>query len=112
MQISERIKELMLEAGYASPELATRAIKLSELILADITYSKSEPVAWMYQWKYGQDKTKMFSTVRWPTSDVYQEWALGIIEPVPAATISTVEGRCYRAVLAKSNKRYNGAMPK
>jgi hypothetical protein len=35
MQISERIKQLMLEAGYASPELATRAIKLSELIVKE-----------------------------------------------------------------------------
>ena len=30
--MNERLKQLMLEAGYAAPELAGRAIKLSELI--------------------------------------------------------------------------------
>jgi hypothetical protein len=31
--MNERIKQLMLEAGYAAPELAERANKLIELIL-------------------------------------------------------------------------------
>lgn len=31
--MNERIKELMLEAGYAAPELAGRANKLAELIV-------------------------------------------------------------------------------
>ena len=33
--MNERIKELMLEAGYAAPELASRANKLAELIVAE-----------------------------------------------------------------------------
>ena len=39
--MNERLRELMLEAGYAAPELAGRALKLSELIIrkcADIGY--------------------------------------------------------------------------
>jgi hypothetical protein len=31
--MNERIKELMLEAGYAAPEMAGRANKLAELIV-------------------------------------------------------------------------------
>jgi hypothetical protein len=33
--MNERIKELMLEAGYAAPELAGRANKFAELIVAE-----------------------------------------------------------------------------
>ena len=33
--MNERIRELMLEAGYAAPELAGRANKLAELIIAE-----------------------------------------------------------------------------
>ncbi len=33
--MNERIKELMLEAGYAAPELASRANKLAELIVRE-----------------------------------------------------------------------------
>ena len=33
--MNERIKELMLEAGYAAPEIAGRAHKLSELIVQE-----------------------------------------------------------------------------
>lgn len=33
--MNERIKQLMLEAGYAAPELAGRATKLVELIIQD-----------------------------------------------------------------------------
>jgi len=33
--MNARIKELMLEAGYASPELASRAKKLAELIIKE-----------------------------------------------------------------------------
>jgi hypothetical protein len=59
----------------------------------------------------------MLSLVRWPTSDVYQEWALGVIEPLPIPTVAlaapaTIEGRSRKAVLAKGNKRYSGGMPK
>jgi hypothetical protein len=33
--MNERLKELMLEAGYAAPELAGRAHKLAELIVLE-----------------------------------------------------------------------------
>jgi hypothetical protein len=33
--INPRLKELMLEAGYAAPELASRAHKLAELIVRE-----------------------------------------------------------------------------
>jgi hypothetical protein len=33
--LNERLKQLMLEAGYAAPELAGRAKKLSELIVQE-----------------------------------------------------------------------------
>ena len=34
--MNERIKKLMLEAGFAAPELAGRADKLAELIVKDV----------------------------------------------------------------------------
>jgi len=33
--MNERLKELMLEAGYAAPEMAGRANKLAELIVRE-----------------------------------------------------------------------------
>ena len=33
--MNERIKQLMLEAGYAAPEIAGRAQRLAELIVRD-----------------------------------------------------------------------------
>lgn len=33
--MNERIKELMLEAGYAAPEIALRAQKLAELVVKE-----------------------------------------------------------------------------
>jgi hypothetical protein len=36
--MNERIKELMLEAGYAAPELAGRANKLAELVVKECAY--------------------------------------------------------------------------
>jgi hypothetical protein len=33
--MNKRIKELMLEAGYAAPEIASRANKLAELIVKE-----------------------------------------------------------------------------
>jgi hypothetical protein len=33
--MNNRIKELMLESGYAAPELASRANKLAELIIRE-----------------------------------------------------------------------------
>jgi hypothetical protein len=40
--MNERIKELMLEAGYAAPELAERANKLVELIIRDVIQEVEE----------------------------------------------------------------------
>jgi hypothetical protein len=34
--MNDRIKQLMLEAGYAAPEIAGRANKFAELILANL----------------------------------------------------------------------------
>jgi hypothetical protein len=42
--MNEHLKELMLEAGYAAPELAGRALKLSELIVKECA-TKCEFVA-------------------------------------------------------------------
>ena len=33
--MNERLKELMLEAGYAAPEIASRTNKLAELIIKE-----------------------------------------------------------------------------
>lgn len=33
--MNERLKELMLEAGYAAPEIALRAQKLAELVVKE-----------------------------------------------------------------------------
>ena len=41
--MNERLRELMVEAGYAAPELAGRANKLAELILrecAELCYER------------------------------------------------------------------------
>ena len=34
--MNNRLKELMLEAGYAAPEIAGRADKLAELLIKDV----------------------------------------------------------------------------
>ena len=34
--MNERLRQLMLEAGYAAPEIAGRANKLTELILTEV----------------------------------------------------------------------------
>lgn len=44
--MNEQVKKLMLEAGYAAPELAGRANKLAELIIrecAKIVFEKTGP---------------------------------------------------------------------
>lgn len=52
--MNERIKELMIEAGYAAPELAIRAQKLTELLVIDISHllqsrnPRVEPIAHIY----------------------------------------------------------------
>ena len=40
--MNERLRELMLEAGYAAPELAGRANKLAELIVRECAKSADE----------------------------------------------------------------------
>lgn len=53
--MNERLKHLMLESGYAAPEIATRAHKLAELIIQDcvaqvaligITNYENEDISW------------------------------------------------------------------
>ena len=44
--MNERIKQLMLEAGYAAPEIAGRANKLAELIVREcskVVFEKTGP---------------------------------------------------------------------
>jgi hypothetical protein len=36
--MNERLRELMIQAGYASPELAGRANKIAELIVKECAY--------------------------------------------------------------------------
>jgi hypothetical protein len=46
--MNERLRELMLEAGYAAPEIAERAKKLSELIVLECDrYARST-------WEHGE----------------------------------------------------------
>lgn len=48
--MNERIKELMVEAGYAAPELAQRAHTLVELVIRDcLSMARSYPeLNWDY----------------------------------------------------------------
>ncbi len=41
-KLNDRVKELMLEAGYAAPELAGRAHKLTELLIEECRNIVSE----------------------------------------------------------------------
>lgn len=56
--MNEKIKELMLEAGFAAPELAGRANLLSELIARDIckiikSQKIAEPATGYQDWENG-----------------------------------------------------------
>jgi hypothetical protein len=42
--MNKRLRELMLEAGYAAPELAGRANKLADLIVGECAGLCSDPV--------------------------------------------------------------------
>lgn len=42
--MNERLKELMLKAGYAAPEMAGRASSLSKLIVEDCLEIMKDPV--------------------------------------------------------------------
>ena len=44
--MNERIRKLMLEAGYAAPELAGRANKLAELIVKEMLQTCEDHPAW------------------------------------------------------------------
>ena len=44
--MNEQVKKLMLEAGYAAPELAGRANKLAELIVAEVLQTCEDHPAW------------------------------------------------------------------
>jgi len=56
--MNEKIRELMLEAGFAAPELAGRANLLAELIARDIckiikSQKIAEPAAGYQDWENG-----------------------------------------------------------
>lgn len=56
--MNERVKELMLEAGFAAPELAGRANLLAELIARDIckiikSQKIAEPAGGYQDWENG-----------------------------------------------------------
>ena len=56
--MNERVKELMLEAGFAAPELAGRANLLAELIARDICkivkgQKMAEPLGGYQDWENG-----------------------------------------------------------
>jgi hypothetical protein len=53
--MNERLKELMLEAGYAAPELAGRANKFAELIVRECAMHVDE-----YADRTGDDILKHF----------------------------------------------------
>ena len=43
---------------------------------AALAQQEQEPVAWMYQWKNGTDRTRHVSTAKWPESNGWAEWPL------------------------------------
>ena len=56
--MNERIKQLMLEAGFAAPELAGRADKLAELLIKDVCkivkgQKIAEPLGGYQDWENG-----------------------------------------------------------
>lgn len=53
--MNEQIKELMLEAGYAAPEIAGRAKKLAELIVKESSRFMDE-----YSDRTGKDLLEYF----------------------------------------------------
>ena len=56
--MNERLRELMLEAGYAAPEIAGRAKKLSELIVLECDrYARS---TWEHGHLLGGDLKRLF----------------------------------------------------
>ena len=44
--MNNRVKDLMLEAGYAAPEIADRANKLAELIIKECCRAISDSHSW------------------------------------------------------------------
>jgi hypothetical protein len=56
--MNDRIKQLMLEAGFAAPELAGRADKLAELLIKDVCkivkgQKIAEPLGGYQDWENG-----------------------------------------------------------
>ena len=56
--MNDRIKQLMLEAGFAAPELAGRADKLAELLIKDVCkivkgQKIAEPLNGYQDWENG-----------------------------------------------------------
>lgn len=57
--MNKRIRELMLEAGYAAPELAERAQKLAELIVKECIAIHWEEDAYDDKWLGDAMKRKL-----------------------------------------------------
>ena len=56
--MNDRIKQLMIEAGFAAPELAGRADKLAELLIKDVCkivkgQKIAEPLGGYQDWENG-----------------------------------------------------------
>jgi hypothetical protein len=63
--MNERIKELMLEAGYAAPEIAGRANKFAELIVReciDIVKPTQHHEAWAQSYLGGVDGLELLDS--------------------------------------------------
>lgn len=64
--MNERIEKLMLEAGFAAPELAGRANKLAELIVDDVCkivkgQKIAEPAGGYQDWENGYNAAVKFA---------------------------------------------------
>ena len=60
--MNERLKELMVEAGYAAPELAGRANKLAELIVKECAarVAHNEHINWLTAANSAKDLKRHF----------------------------------------------------
>ena len=68
-QALEELEDYERHTGFRST--ATDALRAA---LAQ--QQEQEPVAWMYQWKNGTDRTRHVSTAKWPESNEWAEWPL------------------------------------
>ena len=64
--MNKRLRELMLEAGFAAPELAGRADKLAELLIKDVCkivkgQKLAKPLGGFQDWENGYNAAVKFS---------------------------------------------------